>query len=173
MFPASKTRRLRLISPALTDTDGSEELSITISGVPDGAVLSAGTHNADGSWTLTPAQLTGLTVTPPQDYSGTMNLSVTATSLDGTSTAASTASFSVTVGDVPDAVAPTLTVGPATGNEDTAITLNIAVDPADAGTTITIAGVPDGATLSAGTDNLLPNADGTYTLTAAQLDGLT
>ncbi|MEK7821395.1 MAG: calcium-binding protein, partial [Pseudomonadota bacterium] len=42
-----------------------------------------------------------------------------------------------------------------------------------AGTTITIAGVPDGATLSAGTDNLLPNADGTYTLTAAQLDGLT
>ena len=31
--------------------------SITITGVPDGATLSAGTDNGGGSWTLTPAQL--------------------------------------------------------------------------------------------------------------------
>ncbi|HAT51322.1 MAG TPA: hypothetical protein DCS88_13465, partial [Alphaproteobacteria bacterium] len=40
------------LSAVLNDTDGSESLSITISGVPDGAELSAGIQNADGSWTL-------------------------------------------------------------------------------------------------------------------------
>ncbi|MFX4351286.1 Ig-like domain-containing protein, partial [Acinetobacter baumannii] len=54
------------LSVALSDTDGSERLGLlTIAGVPAGALLSAGTRNADGSWTLTPAQLNGLTLTPP------------------------------------------------------------------------------------------------------------
>src|SRR3546814_3391573 len=52
------------IQSVLTDTDGSETLSITVSGVPEGAVLSAGTNNGDGSWTLAPADLEALTVTP-------------------------------------------------------------------------------------------------------------
>ena len=62
-------------------TDGSasfESLEITISGVPDGATLSAGTDNGDGSWTLTSAQLTGLTVTPPADSDADFTLTVTA-----------------------------------------------------------------------------------------------
>jgi large repetitive protein len=41
-----------------------------ISGVPSGAVLSAGTDNGDGSWTLTSAQLSGLTITPPANSDG-------------------------------------------------------------------------------------------------------
>src|SRR5262249_14114212 len=45
------------ITAALTDTDGSETLRITIAGVPKGALLSAGTNNGNGSWTLSPAQL--------------------------------------------------------------------------------------------------------------------
>src|SRR3546814_6810687 len=53
------------IAAALSDPDGSETLSITVSGVPEGAVLSAGTDNGDGSWSLAPADLTGLTITPP------------------------------------------------------------------------------------------------------------
>ncbi len=48
-------------------TDSSETLEVTISGVPTGASLSAGTDNGDGTWTLTQAQLAGLTLTPPAD----------------------------------------------------------------------------------------------------------
>ena len=50
------------ITSALADTDGSEAQSIVVSGVPTGATLSAGTNNGGGSWTLTPAQLAGLTL---------------------------------------------------------------------------------------------------------------
>src|SRR5262249_39274707 len=51
------------IQAVLTDTDGSETLSITISGVPAGASLSAGVNQGGGVWLLTPAQLAGLTLT--------------------------------------------------------------------------------------------------------------
>src|SRR6185437_3110383 len=37
--------------------------SVIISGVPHSATLSVGTNNGDGSWSLTAAQLTGLTLT--------------------------------------------------------------------------------------------------------------
>ena len=47
------------MSSVLTDTDGSESLSLTISNVPNGASLSAGIDNGDGSWTLTPGELDG------------------------------------------------------------------------------------------------------------------
>ena len=40
------------ISAALTDTDGSEVLSVTIEGVPTGAVLSEGTDNGNGTWSI-------------------------------------------------------------------------------------------------------------------------
>ena len=45
-------------SSALTDTDGSETLSINISGLA-GATLNKGTLNGDGSYTLTSADLVG------------------------------------------------------------------------------------------------------------------
>ena len=35
---------------ALSDTDGSESLTTFILGVPDGALLSAGARQPDGSW---------------------------------------------------------------------------------------------------------------------------
>ncbi|WP_434623080.1 tandem-95 repeat protein [Azospirillum sp. B2RO_4] len=160
------------ISPALTDTDGSESLSIVISGVPTGATLSAGTHNADGTWTLTPAQLSGLTITPPSNSDVDFDLTVTAIAKDGVATAATKSeTLHVTVDPVTDM--PTLTVTAAQGNEDTAIALTISpaltdTDGSEA-LSIVISGVPTGATLSAGTHN----ADGTWTLTPAQLTGLT
>ncbi len=61
-------------------TDPAEVVTIAITGVPAGALLSAGTKNADGSWTLTPPQLAGLTLTPPPDSSDDFTLTVTATS---------------------------------------------------------------------------------------------
>ncbi|MBD3823949.1 MAG: hypothetical protein IE916_05505, partial [Epsilonproteobacteria bacterium] len=41
------------ITAALSDTDGSETLSVVITGVPEGATLSEGINNGDGTWTIT------------------------------------------------------------------------------------------------------------------------
>jgi hypothetical protein len=148
-----------------------ETLSINLAGVPSGATLSAGIHNADGSWTLAPAQLSGLTLMPPAGFSGTLNLTVTAQSdVMGTS-AVAISPLTVSVSPVADA--PTLSVMPAAGIESQPIALNIAaalVAPA-AGETLSvdISGVPTGTLLSAG----IHNADGSWTLTSHQLVGLT
>jgi CDP-diacylglycerol pyrophosphatase len=152
-------------------SDPSETVEITISGVPTGATLSAGTDNGDGTWTLTPAQLSGLTITPPADDNSDFTLTVVATSTDGEDSASSDpATIGVTVNEV--ATTPSLSVtGSASGDEDTAIGLAINASTTDTGDTLTvlISGVPTGATLSAGIDN----GDGTWTLTPAQLSGLT
>ncbi|WP_417836851.1 beta strand repeat-containing protein [Thalassospira tepidiphila] len=149
--------------------DSSETLTVTISGVPDGAALSAGTDNGDGTWTLSSEQLAGLTITPPENFSGSFDLGVRATSADGEDVATTTGSITVDVAGVADA--PTLDVSNAAGNEDSAIALNLDVGLADSSETltVTISGVPGGATLSAGTDN----GDGSWTLNPEQLDGLT
>ncbi|MHB1219760.1 MAG: beta strand repeat-containing protein, partial [Alphaproteobacteria bacterium] len=161
------------IAASLTDTDGSETLSITLSGVPVGAILSAGTDNGDGTWTLTPSQFSGLAITPPHDSDEDFSLTITATSTEGANgdTAVTTATLNVVVNAVADA--PTLAVADASGNENSTIALDVssALTDTDGSETlsVTIAGVPSGATLSAGTNN----GDGTWTLTPAQLAGLT
>ncbi|HEY9079629.1 tandem-95 repeat protein [Magnetovibrio sp.] len=142
--------------------------SITISGVPDGAMLNTGTDNGDGTWTLSPDQLAGLTLTPPQDFNGVIDIGVSVTSSDG---GVSTDSFAVSVNPVADL--PVLAVADVSGSEDATIALTLAASmPADTSETvdtITITGVPDGAVLSAGTDN----NDGTWTLSPDELAGLT
>ncbi len=83
------------ISSALTDLDGSEVLSITITGVPVGWSLSAGTviNEETGTYQLSAAQLADLAITPAAGASGSVNLSVTAiateTSNGSTSSSAS------------------------------------------------------------------------------------
>src|SRR5207248_2659377 len=131
--------------------------------------------NGNGTWTLTPAQLSGLTLTPAANSDVGFNLQVTATSTESAngSTATSTiATLAVTVNAVADA--PTVTVTPASGAEDSPIALNIGAalndtDGSESITAVTISGVPSGASLSAGTDN----GNGTWTLTPDQLSGLT
>ena len=162
------------IASALTDVDGSESLTLTITGVPGGASLSAGTDLGGGSWSLTTAQLTGLTITPPPGSEVDFTLGVTATSTEAANgdEASTTGTIIVTVTDQP-ADAPTLTTTAATGNEDTAIPLSIASALTDPGEVLSveISGVPvgAGASLSAGTDQ----GGGVWLLTPAQLTGLT
>ena len=48
----------------LAITEALESFSITILNVPDGATLSVGVDNGDGSWVVTMDQLTDLTITP-------------------------------------------------------------------------------------------------------------
>ncbi|HYD30825.1 MAG TPA: hypothetical protein VEB64_08190, partial [Azospirillaceae bacterium] len=98
--------------------DPSETLSITISDVPAGASLSAGARNADGTWTLAPDQLSGLTVTPPADTDADFTLTVTAASHDGEAVASTTATLAVTVEAVADApvLSASATVEPGAGS---------------------------------------------------------
>ena len=88
------------------------------------ATLSAGTNNGSGNWTLTVAQLSGLKMTPPANYSGTLNLQITATAREGNggSTSTTTGSLSVNVNAVADA--PTLVTQGTTGVQDQPISIN-------------------------------------------------
>ncbi|WP_199237546.1 hypothetical protein, partial [Azospirillum sp. TSH64] len=167
------------ISPALTDTDGSETLTIRISGVPAGATLSAGTSvtesNSTTTWTLTPQQLAGLKITPPSNSDVDFNLTVTAIAKDGSAPVATTTqTLHVTVDPVTDT--PTLSVSAASGNEDTAIALTItpALTDLDGSEvlTITISGIPAGATLANTLNGTLTVSNGSITLTPDQLAGL-
>lgn len=81
------------IAAALSDLDGSETLSIRIDGVPAGATLSAGTLQADGSWSLQPADLGSLTITAPTARD--ISLQITAIAQDGSSVAESSDALNV------------------------------------------------------------------------------
>ncbi|MDO8608819.1 MAG: tandem-95 repeat protein [Phaeospirillum sp.] len=67
--------------------------SITLSGLPDGAVLSAGTQNEDGSWTLAAGDLDGLTATV--DVAVPFSVSIAVETIDGADTAITTSSLDV------------------------------------------------------------------------------
>ncbi|WP_291297385.1 hypothetical protein [Elioraea sp.] len=162
------------ITAALADTDGSEMLSIVISGLPAAAFLSAGVNNGDGSWTLLPDELAGLTLTPPLNYSGTIAATVTAYAVErGTGDVAVTSVALPIV--VSDGVDTPIIVARTTlrGDEDTAIAVNVsaALRDTDGSETLTViaSGVPAGARFSAGTEQ----PDGTWIFTAAELPGLT
>ncbi|WP_434649350.1 retention module-containing protein [Pseudomonas sp. D1-2] len=94
---------LSKITTALTDTDGSESLSVKIGGMPEGSVLSDGaghtaTVGANGEASVTGWNLGSLNLTPPTYFNGQINLTVTSTStetLGGSAT--TTAHIPVTV----------------------------------------------------------------------------
>ncbi|WP_201837001.1 Ig-like domain-containing protein [Microvirga zambiensis] len=160
------------LSAALTDTDGSEILSVAVLGVPSGASLSHGSRAADGSWVVDPNDLPNLLILPPANFSGTIDLTLRATSVSANGVTATTNSpFHVAVEAVADA--PAVAVHDAAGQEDQAIALDLSAMLTDTDTSevlsVTIEGLPQGARLSAGTDN----GDGTWSVSPAQLAGLT
>jgi hypothetical protein len=159
------------LSASLTDTDGSELLSISIIGIPADASLSHGTRRPDGSWIVAPSDLDKLALHPSEHYSGTIFLTAEATSRSSNgSTATTRASFQVQVEAVADA--PNLSVSEASGQEDTTVPLNVSAALVDTDgsevLSVVIGNLPEGARLSAG----LNNGDGTWTLTPGQLTNL-
>ena len=152
-------------------TDSGETLSVTIAGVPSGASLSAGIDNGNGTWSLTPADLPGLTITPPADSDANFSLQVTATSTSEINSVHTSRLLNIEVD--PSADAPVLRVSDAGGAEDSAIALDVSAALTDLdgseNLTIAISGVPAGAMLSAGTDT----GGGIWALSPDQLAGLT
>jgi Ca2+-binding RTX toxin-like protein len=118
--PSNLTIALGL-SAALVDTDGSETLSsILIEGLGASSVLSAGTKNGDGSWTLTVAELGGLTVTTPDTTDLTLKITASSTeAAGGTATTSVTQTITIDRGtnaDVLDGGAGNDTITGGSGN---------------------------------------------------------
>ncbi|MGJ3260959.1 MAG: LamG-like jellyroll fold domain-containing protein, partial [Rhodospirillales bacterium] len=160
------------------DTDGSETMTITLSDIPDGAKLYDGDGNeiaiSAGAVELTEAQLEGLSIKPPENSNEDFSLTVTTTTTEESSgeTTTNTATLDVDVTGVADA--PTLSASVGEGEASGGVTdIDVSQDTMDAagtdGASVTVSGVPDGATLSGGTDN----GDGTWTLSAGDLEDLT
>ncbi|HZV61590.1 MAG TPA: tandem-95 repeat protein [Methylophilaceae bacterium] len=99
------------ISASLNDTDGSESLSVVISGIPIGAVLTDGTNtftatSGNTNVNVSAWNLSGVSITPPANFNGTINLTVTATATDvggSPATASTSATLPITVTSVNDA----------------------------------------------------------------------
>lgn len=143
-------------SPA--DTDGSESIvGYTVSGLPSGVVLSAGTDNGDGSWDLTSADLADLNLILSDVSLADFDLTVAVTSAEAVNSDTATASTTLTV-EIPNLapVAADETVGT---NEDTAFAGQLTATDAN-GDALTY-------TLDTGTSNgqLLLGADGSYIYT--------
>ena len=158
------------LSASLNDTDGSETLSINISGIPVGATLSAGTVNPDGTVTLLPTELSGLTITPPKDSNLDFYLTVEATSQDGLDTTTTSGTVFVDVVGVADdpELAVILGDGDNTVNANSIVydlEIQAALADIDGSETLSvrISGVPIGATLSAG----VLVSEGVYEIDAA------
>ena len=123
MPPATRTRRSRSASPLRSPTPTVGDPVDQHLG-PCRRHAQPGTLNGDGSYTLTSADLAGLTITPPANSDADFTLTVTATSTEASNgdTETTTDTVLVTVNAVADA--PTLTSPNASGNEDTAIALS-------------------------------------------------
>ena len=96
--------QLQDVEAALADNGGSEALSVTLQGLPPGAVLTDGTNSftatADqGSVDITNWSTWNLSITPPSGFYGSIALTVTATALvpSNGSSATVTQSLPVTV----------------------------------------------------------------------------
>src|SRR5207245_1034384 len=88
------------ITAAPGDNDGSETLAVTISGVPAGDSLSAGTDYGNGVWSLTPGQLAGLTVLAKDAGVFALTVTATSTAVSNNATASASANLQVTVNDI-------------------------------------------------------------------------
>ncbi len=177
------------ISAAVTNSPDLFDLSVTISGLPAGAVLSAGTDNLDGSWTVDADDLAGLALTPPADSAADFSIDVTATATS-ISSGQETASEAVAGAVVVDAVAdaPSLVVGDITLVDSNAgdqvidgtegkDTLqgyggNDTINGGDKGDTIIGDGSPTGPLVAAlSISALLADTDGSETL-SVRIEGL-
>ncbi|MFM4705379.1 retention module-containing protein [Aeromonas bivalvium] len=185
------------LGATLIDNDGSEQIvALQIKGVPDGFTLSApAVNNGGGVWQVpVGTDFSTLTLIPPADFSGTVDLTLSAFTLDQglTLPLETSGGFTVTVNPVGDAVIADIQPQ-ASGSEGDVITLNLGVETRDTQATggsagnvhengpeqvrVTLEGVPDGAEirLPSGVDGTVVDLGGgrwQITTTSGKLDGV-
>ncbi|QEL14583.1 Ig-like domain-containing protein [Limnoglobus roseus] len=119
------------LTAAATDVDGSEVVTVRISGLPAGYTLSAGTRDPiTGDWVLLSHQLANLTLTAPQDSGGTIPLTVVATAaeLSNGVTASVTRTLNLTVRNVAPVITG-LAGGTVTAGQPLTVSLGSFADP--------------------------------------------
>lgn len=97
-----------IIAAGLTDLDGSEGLTLKITGLDPQFDLSGATHlygNRNRVWALTPAELASAKIDVPMNYSGTLNLTLipVTTENDGHSLSGSPITLTAQVTPSPEA----------------------------------------------------------------------
>ena len=98
--PSGATYTVALdIEAALGDLDGSETLTIQISGLPEDAFLSAGTEISAGVWEVAPANLATLSLHTDTATDATLTVSAIAAEANG-STSSVTATIAITFDEV-------------------------------------------------------------------------
>ncbi|MGI4839857.1 MAG: tandem-95 repeat protein [Janthinobacterium lividum] len=158
--------KLSAITATFSDNDGSETHSVTLSGLPTGTQIYSGatalTANTDGTYTVTNADLSNLSLKAPTNYVGTITVVVTGTSIEGSnnSTASSQTSFVVTVDQANFAPAIDLDLNNSSG----ATNNDYAVAYATPGTAVSIADIDATITDTQGTGTV---AGATITLNSA------
>jgi len=165
-----------------TDLDGSETIHVVVHGVPDSSsiILPSGvTGNVQslgsGDWDVTvqSGTLDHLLIDPGNAF-GEYELTMDAYAVDGSNETAVPVITTVTLDIEPVVDAPTLDVdnGTVLAGAGADVPLDIMASLVDAAPdeilSVQISGVPDGATLSSGTET----APGEWTLSADQLDDL-
>jgi Ca2+-binding RTX toxin-like protein len=173
------------LSASLVDTDGSEVLSVKISGVPVGAIFNAGGNNGDGTWTIPVAALATLSITPPPQYSGLINLTLIAYALETSNGNTNLRSVPFTVSVAPSADIVILDPLPLTMLEEASAVMPLRVLLDDRLATIpgenppelveiTFTGLPAGASLSgAGTIVNLGGGSWQFTGSETQANAIT
>ena len=123
------------ISAALVDLDGSESLAVLVQGLPIGSVLTDGTFsvtsNALGQVDVSGWDLANLSLRPPQDFTGTLNLTVTATATETANGNQSSSSLPLVVTVYPVNDAPVANNDLASTPEDTPLILNVLGNDSD------------------------------------------
>ncbi|MDZ4109315.1 MAG: Ig-like domain-containing protein, partial [Brevundimonas sp.] len=160
------------LSMTMTQVDPSEPGQVRIVGLPEGGSFSAGARQQDGSWLINRADLPGLTLTPPQDFTGVLYLQATAFT-DGDIANGVTRSFGINFTAVNDA--PRTSADIVEAFEDQVVTFSpLANDVEVEGEAMTITHL-NGQAVTAGQSvalvgvgSLKLNADGTVTFTPVQ-----
>ncbi len=192
----SSTSHLQVTVTNAADVfESGDSVSVTISGLPSGTVLTQGgtaiTADGSGNFTVTATAQTGLDniqVTPPSEFEGTINYTLSATTTDtatGPSGQLSNTSSPATVlaGTIevdPIATAPTLTTSATTIDETGSstshlqVTVTNAADVFESGdsASVTISGLPSGTVLTQGGTAITADGSGNFTVTATAQTGL-
>ena len=115
------TIALQAIDAALVDTDGSETLRLTLSGLPAGSTVSDGSHSATVAGAGQAVDISGwntgaLSLTPPADFNGSLTLQATATSMESVGGSTASVSRNLTLDVAAVAQPPVLTLAPPAGS---------------------------------------------------------
>lgn len=159
---------------------------VNITGLPSDANLSAGTNNGGGSWTLTPAQLSGLTLTagePSGDLGTPDTVTVTITNPSGQGATLSH-TFPLVVNAIPPTQQAISVIPYETGDQvtETRLQLSAATDSPDSGadniTKFVVGEIPTDVTLGVATagfslsgPTLMGDGTDSYTITANSPSG--